>query len=396
MMDILVRPQELRQSAQQLRASAAKISNATSGVGNIVLGSALRLVFSGNRASALMKRYLSKASELASFDDLVMKFANDLEKAADIFEKMDKSGALSLDINNNHDVNLITHLQAGSVLGANSVANDTSSISTLVSNVKATEKAYEKWVEKNQKEIGGWTLEQVEQKIAEINKIIADTESGILDMKKFDWWNIFTQADEEYIKSSESNIIAYREILERYHTRRELLLEKTSLENRMNQAKNTLIRACTDRSIDDKATVGWLRNGMGGCTHYVAEKRDVSLFGGGHPGNAEKWDDQARAAGFDTGHLPIRGSIIVFEAGYDPDGAGGNRQPIGSAGHVGYVEKVVRVEGGYQIEFSQANTIYGSEFDGGWKRGAHTSPTVATKFIPDNGIDKISFIYDKP
>lgn len=90
MTDILVRPQKLRQTAQQLRASAKKISGATGDVGKVVLGSALRLVFTGNRASALMKRYLSKAGELAAFDDLVMKFANDLEQAANRFEQADK------------------------------------------------------------------------------------------------------------------------------------------------------------------------------------------------------------------------------------------------------------------------------------------------------------------
>ncbi len=91
MTDILVKPQELRQTAEQLHASAKKISGATGSIGKIVLGSALRLVFTGNRASALMKRYLSKAGELAAFDDLVVKFASDLEQAANRFEQMDKT-----------------------------------------------------------------------------------------------------------------------------------------------------------------------------------------------------------------------------------------------------------------------------------------------------------------
>lgn len=91
MTDILVRPQELRQTAQQLRASAKKISDATGSVGKVVLGSALSLVFSGNRASALMQRYRAKEGELAAFDDLVVKFANDLEQAANRFEQADKT-----------------------------------------------------------------------------------------------------------------------------------------------------------------------------------------------------------------------------------------------------------------------------------------------------------------
>jgi uncharacterized protein YukE len=97
MTDILVRPQELRQTAQQLRASAKKISDATGSVGKVVLGSALSLVFSGNRASALMQRYRAKEGELAAFDDLVVKFANDLEQAANRFEQADKQGFNSSD-----------------------------------------------------------------------------------------------------------------------------------------------------------------------------------------------------------------------------------------------------------------------------------------------------------
>lgn len=91
MTDILVRPQELRQAVRQLHASAIKISGATEDVGKVVLGSALRLVFSGNRATVLTRRYLSKASELAAFDELVVKFANDLEQAANQFEQADKT-----------------------------------------------------------------------------------------------------------------------------------------------------------------------------------------------------------------------------------------------------------------------------------------------------------------
>jgi hypothetical protein len=51
---------------------------------------------------------------------------------------------------------------------------------------------------------------------------------------------------------------------------------------------------------------------------------------------------------------------------------------------------------GYQIKISQANTIYGENYPDGWKRGAHTAPTTVTKFIPEDGIKGISFIYDKP
>lgn len=92
MTDILVRPQELRQTAQQLRASAKKISGATGGVGKVVLGSALRLVFSGNRAQKLVKRYMSTASDLAQFDNLILYFANQLEDVANRFEQADRMG----------------------------------------------------------------------------------------------------------------------------------------------------------------------------------------------------------------------------------------------------------------------------------------------------------------
>lgn len=90
MTDILVKPQELRQAAEQLRASAKKISGATGNVAIIFLSSAFKMLFSGNRSMAILMRFMSRSGEIASFDDSVVKFADVLEQAASRFEQADQ------------------------------------------------------------------------------------------------------------------------------------------------------------------------------------------------------------------------------------------------------------------------------------------------------------------
>ena len=147
----------------------------------------------------------------------------------------------------------------------------------------------------------------------------------------------------------------------------------------------------------DGPTNSSLISKLGGCTHYVAEKRDVSAWPNaqgepGHPQNAEKWNDQALQAGYEGGDRPVKGAIIVFEAGYDPDGSG-PKKAIGSAGHVGYVESVTKLDSGYKIEYSHANTIYNS--DGTFVKNAHMMNKNSTMLVPEDDISGFSFIYDK-
>lgn len=94
MTDILVKPQELRQAAEQLRTSAKKISGATDDVARIFLASAFKMMFSGNRSMAILMRFMSRSGEIARFDDLVLKFASNLDEVANAFEQADKKEIL--------------------------------------------------------------------------------------------------------------------------------------------------------------------------------------------------------------------------------------------------------------------------------------------------------------
>ena len=124
-----------------------------------------------------------------------------------------------------------------------------------------------------------------------------------------------------------------------------------------------------------------------GCTNYVAEKRDVSDFGGGHPGDASAWDNQARDAGYDVGGRPAKGAIMVLEGQNDV------MKVDQTAGHVAYVENIEKVDGGYNVTVSQANAQYDSK--GNFVRGTYINPNTKTVFVKD-GANGVSFIYDKP
>ena len=130
---------------------------------------------------------------------------------------------------------------------------------------------------------------------------------------------------------------------------------------------------------------GWKR---GGCVHYVAERRDIS----GIHGDAHLMNDNASAAGYQTGSRPVKGSIMVIE----PDTVYGvvdqNGRPTGEhstgLGHVAYVEEVS--EGSFEEQSGYWVTITDS--------GMKNPDDVNTKrvFVPADGRDNVSFIYDKP
>ena len=158
----------------------------------------------------------------------------------------------------------------------------------------------------------------------------------------------------------------------------------------------------------------WLHNQLGGCVHYVSEKRDVSAWPNdagkpGHPLNAKEWSGQAVAAGYEVGDRPVKGAIMVMNSdelphstkgyAYWTDSDGGKQYTNGTAGHVAYVEDVNTIykDGKtlYEVTISEANTMYRE--DGSFVRGAHTTPTTRTVTIDpqtlENGVD---FIYDHP
>ncbi len=90
MTDILVKPRELRQTAEDIRARAKKIEQATDAVSGVVLGAGFRLVLSGNRADKLFSRFRQTKGTLETFDDLLIRFAEELREIADKFALADQ------------------------------------------------------------------------------------------------------------------------------------------------------------------------------------------------------------------------------------------------------------------------------------------------------------------
>lgn len=90
MVDILVRPAELRQIASQMRESAKKIGQALQNIDSDIQ-SLKSDKFLGNRANAVQSHYQAKRDALQKAKDLVLHFANDLETAANVFEQADNS-----------------------------------------------------------------------------------------------------------------------------------------------------------------------------------------------------------------------------------------------------------------------------------------------------------------
>ncbi|HEX2956530.1 MAG TPA: WXG100 family type VII secretion target [Chitinispirillaceae bacterium] len=88
MTDILIRPPELRQAAEQLRSSAQKIGQALQAIDNDI-NTLKGDHFLGKRATALQAHYTVKRDALLRARELVMHFSTDLKLAADTFEKAD-------------------------------------------------------------------------------------------------------------------------------------------------------------------------------------------------------------------------------------------------------------------------------------------------------------------
>lgn len=90
MVDILVRPPELRQISEQLKSSAKKIGTALQVIDNDIL-SLKGDQFLGNRANSVQAHYAPKREALLKAKEMVARFAEDLKTAANVFEKADNS-----------------------------------------------------------------------------------------------------------------------------------------------------------------------------------------------------------------------------------------------------------------------------------------------------------------
>lgn len=155
-------------------------------------------------------------------------------------------------------------------------------------------------------------------------------------------------------------------------------------------ARKSAIQTVIDSGISDKPTKTSLSKVLGGCTNYVATKRNVEpFFKGGHM-NATYWNENAASSGFDVGARPVKGAIMVIEA--DNGKNNGVMNVSDTAGHVAYVESVKAVKGGYNVVVSQANTKYTSS--GGYVAGTYINKNTKTIFVP-TGNKSVSFIYTK-
>jgi len=91
MSNILVRPPELRQASEQLKASAKKIGIALQAIDNDIR-TLKGEKFLGNRASAVQAHYAPKREALLKAQNIVAHFAEDLQAVAGRFEQADKNG----------------------------------------------------------------------------------------------------------------------------------------------------------------------------------------------------------------------------------------------------------------------------------------------------------------
>ena len=158
--------------------------------------------------------------------------------------------------------------------------------------------------------------------------------------------------------------------------------------NEISFLKNQLsnIEKSIELGIPGGKTPANYANGLAGCTNYLAQKRDISGFWKGGHMNATYWDDNARSAGFDVGSRPIKGSIMVIEAGNNS-----LMKVDAEAGHVLYVENVQNVEGGYMVSVSHGGV---ARENGKAIYGTYIPLKPKTFFVPTEAAG-INFIYDK-
>ncbi len=412
MANILVKPPQIRSTAANLREHAKAIQKALTTIEQ-VFADLPPDRFAGLSSAVIRTRYTQKRGYMQFASSRVFLFAENLEKIAEKFEEADK--AL-----NKTRAGIVQQVLGMSTTMMNEPLLDYYRNMRWSSKFEEQKALSERIAELEALIAEGRSADDINKEINQLEQQIADLEDKRSKAKN-NADNFLNQVLPDQFPPQandgdgnplwrsradnyEDEIASYDEKLNELRRQRDVLRQEQTIETYNNelavlQEKQAALQTVMDEGIPaDGPTPGDLRRKLGGCVHYVAEKRDVTDWPNaegkpGHPLSAGAWNDQAEKAGYEVGNLPVRGAIIVYEGGYDPDGSG-PKAPVDSAGHVGYVENVTRVEGGYQIEYSHANTIYNS--DGSWERGAHKMNANATRFIPDNGVSDISFIYDKP
>jgi surface antigen len=140
-------------------------------------------------------------------------------------------------------------------------------------------------------------------------------------------------------------------------------------------------------------TKQWVLDRTAGCTTYVLSR--VNLDAMNRWPDAQGWNEAATAAGFPVGTEPATGSVMVFEPGV----MGAHN----TAGHVAYVENVVREGDTIRVTISEANVATNQN---GVIWGGHTTPStrqIEFKQAADgslldtkgNPVTGVSFIYGK-
>lgn len=306
---------------------------------------------------------------------------------------------------------------AGNVLGASTETN-----SGYVENYQKM-----KWGEKfseqdklaqqisdTKNELSGYPEEsQIDNNLSTIDKQIAEWESRKKEMEAEER-NLFNKIPADFTGESASEIYKKEvercdQVLANLREQREkflnLKMDRADCQSRLTDLTNrqdTLQQVIKDGVAPDGPTPSSKRNILGGCTNYVATKRNVEgFFKSGHM-NANYWDENARDAGFEVGSEPVKGSIMVFEADDGVDNGirivendAITEKPMNvdnSAGHVAFVENSQKVSGGYNVTISQANTKY--DANGNYIPGIYIKQNTMTVFVPD-GNEMCSFIYNK-
>lgn len=402
-MDILVRPEELRRAAGQIHRSAKVIAGNLQQVDES-LKALTPAHFEGQSADQLRRRYQAKRDALLNAQAKAKLFAESLETIAAEFEKKDRE--------------LQGGPAVGSVLGI-------STLSPAVESEAAVRASYlnMRWAERfstygtleseYQKLLGLVKPEQLaaaKDQLAEYDRLIAAEEARLAQAREGggSFWNKILptfplQGDgdgapwrvkaDDYEDAEAAAMQALQELRAKRNALQNeydvMLANQNQLED-VTQRRAVLNSLITEGVPSDGPTNAGLRGLLGGCTHYVAEKRDVSAFPNangepGHPMNAKYWNDQAVQAGYDVGNIPVKGAIVVFEAGTE--------HAPGDAGHVGYVESVTFKDGVYEVKYSQATP---REVKGEWVRGDHVMLPPGVLYIPATGSGSdMSFIYDK-
>jgi len=412
-MDILIKPEQLRKTADELTQSAKKIYNSLNKIDEIMESIGPER-FSGVRADHLRKQYQTRREQLFSASELVGKFSAKLDILANEFEGADnKIGGAKFNLL----PGLLEKIKNGDVLGISEAAEPFEN--QPVRNEYIQMRYHDRVEEYSRLEMRRQQLLQLvdpdkasatKNELTEVEELIKEKEAHLAEAEKGSE-AILNKLIPTLPLEKDADGVPWRvkaddyedEVAKLQEELAELNKKKENLQNILanekelidiNEKQTELKQLIEKEGIpSDGPTAKYLLNDLAGCTRYVATKRDVISFPNdngepGHPRNAMYWDDQAKDAGYSVGKVPVIGSVVVFEPGSSATSS--------NVGHVGYVEKVTIVDGGYKVEYSQADTIYTNAAKTEWVRGDQTKSYIGTITIPFDGADEYtSFIYDK-